>query len=110
MPAPKHNHESAVMAPSEMSPAEIQIRDAAIAWAKANRTRFATEFTSPEKYPGEKNPVALFMAGSPGAGKTEASKALIEEVGAFLRIDPDDFRPHIPGYTGQNSWLMQEAV
>lgn len=98
------------MPPIEMLPAELEIRDAAIVWAKANRTRFSAEFTSIEKYPGEKNPVALFMAGSPGAGKTEASKALAEEVGAFLRIDPDDFRPHIPGYTGQNSWLVQDAI
>lgn len=97
-------------APIEMTPEEREIHGAAIAWAKANRTRFSADFTSVEKYPGEKNPVALFMAGSPGAGKTEASKALVEEVGAFLRIDPDDFRTHIPGYTGQNSWLMQDAV
>lgn len=89
---------------------EQEIRDRAVEWAKANRTDFANRFTDVSKYPGEKMPVALFMAGSPGAGKTEAAKALASEVGSFLRIDPDDFRVHIPGYTGENSWLVQDAV
>ncbi len=94
----------------DLTPEEQAIYDTALRWAKSNRTKFAAEFTDANKYPGEKDPVALFMAGSPGAGKTEASKALAEEVGAFLRIDPDEFRAHIPGYTGQNSWLVQDAV
>ncbi|CAN7597528.1 zeta toxin family protein [Variovorax sp. LjRoot84] len=89
---------------------EQAVRDEAIQWARANRTKFAADFTNIEKYPGEIAPVALFMAGSPGAGKTEASKALAEEVGSFLRIDPDDFRAFVPGYDGQNSWLVQDAV
>ena len=50
------------------------------------------------------------MAGSPGAGKTEASKSLAKTFPGFLRIDPDDLRQHIPNYNGANSWLVQEAV
>lgn len=84
--------------------------DAAVRWAKANRKVFAAEFTSTGTYPGEKEPVALFMAGSPGAGKTEASRALIKLLGGGLRIDPDEFRKVIPGYSGTNSWLVQRAV
>lgn len=96
--------------PAQMTPAEQALHDEAVRWAKANRTKFAAELTSTEKYPGETSPVAVFMAGSPGAGKTETSKALAEEVGGFLRIDPDDFRASIPGYDGTNSWLVQDAV
>jgi UDP-N-acetylglucosamine kinase len=91
-------------------PTEEDIKAGAIAWAKKNRTAFARQVTQVEVYPGETHPVSVFMAGSPGAGKTEASKALVEELGTFLRIDPDDFRSHIPGYDGCNSWLFQEAV
>jgi UDP-N-acetylglucosamine kinase len=50
------------------------------------------------------------MAGSPGAGKTEAARALASEFGDFLIIDPDELRSLIPGYIGSNSWLVQDAV
>lgn len=54
------------------------------------------------------------MAGSPGAGKTEASKALLEEFvekgRKVLRIDPDDLRSEFEHYSGNNSWLFQPAV
>ncbi|KAA9181985.1 MULTISPECIES: zeta toxin family protein [Delftia] len=88
-----------------------QVREAAEAWARANKRAFARELTDPQKFPGEESPVSVFMAGSPGAGKTEISKALSAELGdGFLRIDPDDFRAKIPGYTGDNSWLFQGAI
>ena len=56
------------------------------------------------------------MAGSPGAGKTEFSKEYLkllrEDDDNFevLRIDPDEYRALIPGYTGNNSWLVQAAA
>lgn len=57
-------------------------------------------------------PVSVFMAGSPGAGKTEASKELLKLLGdgKGLRIDPDDLRVEFPDYTGANSWLFQGGV
>nr|WP_300313296.1 zeta toxin family protein [Halomonas sp.] len=93
----------------------------AVAYAKQHKQRIARERTSLEDYPPEERPVSIFMAGSPGAGKTEISKeyvAAIEEVRAegmdglsnVLRIDPDDLREELPGYTGANSWLFQRAV
>jgi hypothetical protein len=42
--------------------------------------------------------------------KTQASKALLSELGDFLRIDPDEFRNTVPGYDGTNSWLIRSAV
>lgn len=94
-----------------MTPEQLAFVEGAKTWAKAHRKQFAATFTSPERFPGEVNPVAVFMAGSPGAGKTEASKALLAELGGgFLRIDPDEFRQEIPGYTGAGSALVHGAV
>ncbi len=55
------------------------------------------------------------MAGSPGAGKTEFSKALLDIVEdgqkhKVVRIDVDELRVRMPGYTGSNSSLFQGAV
>ena len=51
------------------------------------------------------------MAGSPGAGKTEASKALLAEFGAkVLRLDIDELRTLLPGYTGGNAHLFQAGA
>ncbi len=87
------------------------IQEKAIAHAKKIKKIFAKEFTNKEKYPKEENPVSVFMAGSPGAGKTEASKALLDEFnGNVIRIDADEFRGQFDDYTGNNSWLFQPAV
>ncbi len=53
------------------------------------------------------------MAGSPGAGKTEASIELIENLATnikVLRLDPDELRLEFEGYEGGNSYLFQPAV
>ncbi|WP_244216082.1 zeta toxin family protein [Pseudomonas reidholzensis] len=85
-----------------------------MAFAKQNRTRIARGLACLEKYPGDEYPVSVFMAGSPGAGKTEVSRAFIAMMQAgganALRIDPDDFRDFFPEYTGRNSSLFQRGV
>jgi hypothetical protein len=78
-----------------------EVRQRAVAFSKANKKKIARELTDPATYPPEPNPVAVFMAGSPGAGKTEAPKALVAELEAgsstrVLRIDPDDFAVAFP--------------
>lgn len=68
-------------------------------------------FCDPKKYPPDAHPTSVFMAGSPGVGKTEFSKNLIKEIGyGVIRIDPDEIRELIPQYTGGNSHLFQYAV
>lgn len=106
----------------QMTPEEQQIAQAAGEYAKQHRSAIAREVADPQRYAAESNPLTVFMAGSPGAGKTEVSKALVETLeqlgaqqyqglgGRVLRIDPDDFRDRLPGYTGGNSWLFQSAV
>ncbi len=59
----------------------------------------------------EQPPAASFMAGTPGAGKTETSERFIEQFTVKpIRIDADEFRQAIPGYTGGNSHIIQPAA
>lgn len=92
-----------------------EIRAAAIKFAKQNKNRIAKELTDRIKYAPDIIPISVFMAGSPGAGKTEFSKNLINILEAgkehrVIRIDGDEIRPLIPGYTGNNSHLFQGAI
>ncbi|MBI4135832.1 zeta toxin family protein, partial [Candidatus Uhrbacteria bacterium] len=94
---------------------EEKIREMAIEFAKRNKKRIAKIFTDPKVYAPDPNPISVFMAGSPGAGKTEMSKNLIdllerERERRVIRIDGDEVRPLIPGYTGVNSNLFQGAI
>ena len=96
----------------EFSKEEQAISDEAIKFAKKNKKTIARRRTDPEIYLPEDNPVSVFMAGSPGAGKTEASIALIDDFSngfEVLRIDPDELRSEFEAYRGDNSWLFQGA-
>lgn len=93
-----------------MTPEEARLAAHADDFARANRRRIARELTDPDTYSPEDNPVAVFMAGSPGAGKTEASDALSRRFGRVLRIDPDELRALFPGYCGGNAWVYQRAT
>ena len=92
-----------------------EIRVAALEFAKRNKSRIAKELTDQAKYAPDVVPVSVFMAGSPGAGKTEFSKILIElleqnKEHRVIRIDGDEIRSQVPGYTGNNSKLFQGAI
>lgn len=94
-----------------MDEQETRTRDAALEYARAHKKTIAERLADPAVYPPEDCPVSIFMAGSPGAGKTETSKALIDEIGGtILRIDPDELRDEFPEYTGGNAWLFQAAT
>lgn len=93
---------------------ELEIEKAAITFAKTNRAPIAAKLTDTTTFQPEDTPVSVFMAGSPGAGKTEASKALISEMtkdrNDILRIDPDELRDEFSAYEGNNSYLFHRAV
>lgn len=96
-----------------MNNGEKLIYEKAIIFAKKNKKAIAKEITSLEKYIPEAEPVSVFMAGSPGAGKTEASKALLHRYGndhLILRIDQDELREMFEDYNGENSWLFQHPA
>lgn len=77
---------------------------------KKNKHLLFEKFASDKIYKPNDNPISLFMAGSPGAGKTEYSKRFIEEFDSdIVRIDADDIRKIIPQYNGANSFVVQGA-
>lgn len=96
----------------ELTETETKIRQAALDYARSNKKRIAKRLTDPATYPPEDEPVSVFMAGSPGAGKTEASIELLEKLSGspIIRIDPDELRLEFPEYSGGNAWLFQAAV
>ena len=97
-----------------LSSEELKIQEEAIAFAKKNQTKLCREITDKAIYLPEESPVSVFMSGSPGAGKTEASKGLVEMItqdgGNVLRLDPDELRTYFDTYDGSNSYLFQRAV
>lgn len=97
-----------------LTPEEQKIEAEALEFARKHKKSIARKLTDPERFLPEDEPVSVFMAGSPGAGKTEASIELLAMVEAdsseILRIDPDDLRSEFPGYTGDNSCLFQKGI
>jgi UDP-N-acetylglucosamine kinase len=94
-----------------MTEAEARLEEEALAFARANKKSIAKRLADPDVFVPEKEPVSVFMAGSPGAGKTEASIELLAELGAkAIRIDADELRAECPGYGGGNAWLFQKAA
>lgn len=101
---------------SRVLPPELQkISDDACAYVKAHKREIIARFAG-EAFPTAERPVSIFMAGSPGAGKTEFSKLLVQDLGgthgsnAIIRIDGDEIRDLLPGYTGANAFLFQRAI
>lgn len=94
-----------------MSDDEQKLAEEAEVYIKEHKHELIARFADPEKYRPVEHPISLFMAGSPGAGKTEASKRLIEQFpgNAPVRIDADDIREMFPNYTGANSHIFQRA-
>jgi UDP-N-acetylglucosamine kinase len=83
-------------------------------WAKKKENWFKiAQITISNVCPQPSNPYALFMAGSPGAGKTEFSKHFLdtsELSKEIVRIDPDEIRLKILGYESGKAHLVQRAT
>jgi len=97
------------------------LSEEAIKFIKKNKKDIVGRFINKDYIKLEENPFSIFMAGSPGAGKTEFSKNYIKKLDRLLkergndgfniiRMDPDDIRIFLPGYDGKNSHLFQGAV
>lgn len=89
-----------------------QRAEEAVAYVKVNQKQLLNHFVADVQ--STRKPVSIFMAGSPGAGKTEFSKHLIDEImgakGKIVRIDPDEIRVWLPQYKEGRAELFQEAV
>jgi len=92
-----------------------KIKRDALIFVKKNHRALVNDIIADKCKPVAK-PASFFMAGSPGAGKTELSIRFIEALkkaglkGDIVRIDVDEIREKIPGYTGDNSDLFQGAA
>ncbi len=97
-----------------MTPDEEKQAEEARRYVRANQRTFIAKFADLAAHGSVEQPISIFMAGSPGAGKTEFSKRLVEALFEQwgdnpVRIDADEIREMIPGYTGDNSHIFQGA-
>ena len=92
------------------------LQDDAFEYIKTHNSELISRFASLDEYPAILNPEAFFMAGSPGAGKTEYSRRFIklleekDDKRKIVRIDADEIRGFIPMYDKHNSDLVQRAA
>lgn len=88
------------------------IEEKAKEWVKRNKRFLIERFASLTEYSSVENPFTLFMAGSPGAGKTEFSKTFINDYPGgikIVRIDADEIKKEIPGYEESKAYRVQGA-
>lgn len=93
---------------------EQRICDEAVEFVRVNKSNLVNRLASLDKIKTDVNPVSVFMAGSPGAGKTEFSSRLMELISnshpSVVCINPDTLREEMPGYVGGNAHIFQKAV
>jgi len=78
---------------------------------KENHKFVIEKFATSAEIISDTQPISLFMAGSPGAGKTEFSKRLVAHFKQKpIRIDADEIRAMCHGYTGCNAHVFQKAA
>jgi len=82
-------------------------------WAKKNRDDYCKKFfRSEEKEDKNNQKIAIFMAGSPWAGKTEFINKMIHEdiQSSCYVLDLDKIRKDIPWYNGRNAEEYQSGA
>ncbi len=90
---------------------EERIKTGAQKFIRKNTGLLFKKFADEAVYKPDSTPVTVFMAGSPGAGKTEVSIGLVEQFASpAVRIDADEIRVLCEGYTGTNAHLFQSAA
>jgi|APSaa5957512535_1039671.scaffolds.fasta_scaffold104786_2 UDP-N-acetylglucosamine kinase len=88
----------------------------AVIYAKKHHKLLVAEICNIGKHEASTKPFTLFMAGSPGSGKTEYSKSLLKELEKMdpsqkiVRLDTDELRELLPQYSGNNSDVVQKAA
>lgn len=89
----------------------MDISKKAYEFVKRNKEEFRKKFSDVEVYPSRNIPATFFMAGCPGAGKTEFSIGMIKEVGVpIVRIDADEIRKIFPQFNGENIDELKRAT
>jgi len=94
----------------------MSVSEDAIAYVKKHQKILVPKICNIDFYKSSPNPFTLFMAGSPGSGKTEYSKSFLKELEKkdpsqrIVRLDTDELRDLLPQYNGNNSDAVQKAA
>lgn len=94
----------------------MDLSTTAIEYVKSHKKEILEKFANINTHPPVENPFTIFMAGSPGAGKTEFSTYFDPKIYAYstevplVRIDADEIRKMLPGYDGTNASVFQAAA
>lgn len=83
------------------------MEDASLTYAKAHKKELIQQILANKPLQADKT--AVFMAGSPGAGKTESAQTLVALYPNLVAIDADHFRALFPGYNGSYSDQFQKG-
>lgn len=87
------------------------MNDAATKWVKDHKKSFARKLIRDAGVSKSEKPTAIFMAGLPGAGKTEFTKNLIANLGIkIIRLDMDEIAEQIETYTPQQADRFRGAA
>ncbi len=90
---------------------ELKQSEEAYRWIKKHEKTIIQEFINADQFVSDSQPITLFMAGTPGVGKTEVSRQLIRRFQQKpVRIDADEIRAKCPGYKGANAHVFQKAA
>lgn len=79
-------------------------------WARENKKALVSEFISQFNAKPADNPVAVFTAGIPGAGKTEFLDRLFQDDKDFVRMDLDEIVTLFPKYSPEKYYLYRGAA
>jgi ribosomal protein S8 len=80
-------------------------------WARKNKKQIVKEYLSKNEYKSFEEPSVIFMAGVPGAGKTEFAKRLIPQLkNKPLHIDMDEIATHIESYKPKIAHLFRSGA
>lgn len=75
-----------------------------IEWVKLHQKEIVNRIISGADLVPSEKPIAIFMAGLPGAGKTELSQGFIKQSdGGLVRIDMDELATLVSGYTPERA-------
>ncbi len=88
-----------------------EISKQAVKYIRSEKKNIQEKFAGDHVCLPDDDPVSIFMAGSPGAGKTEFSKRFLKDSKLkAVRIDADEIRDTIPLYNKQNANAIQAAA
>lgn len=80
-------------------------------WVKKHQKEIVDRIISDANLEPSERPIAIFMAGLPGAGKTELSYGLMKQVSpAPIRIDMDELATMVEGYTPERADEFRAAA